>query len=419
MIAVATTIAVFTATPRAAAAQSECREWHECRQLALDAYTRGEYERFHDLAWRTVQTGPARDPNLMYLLARAQSLSGRPHDAVVMLGRVLDVGFKSDAATNDDFRAARQLPQWRELEARMAPVGTPALAVTTPAVSAPVSTDVALRVPGTGLRSTGLAYDRVSSRFVVADGQARKLVILDERSNRSVDLVTSASAGFFDITALEIDPLRGDLWVVSAEASRAAADRAPATALHKLQLVSGRPLERILVPDDSPAGPSGGCRRHAQRNCAGARYHRSPDSASRRAQSRRHGHAATRWRLKPCTGRRSNDLCGLRVGIARVDITSGAATSVTGSPELQLGGLERVRWARDSLIGVQRLPDGSRRSVRIRFVNGGPVTIAVLEGNVPPSAGHAATVSGDEFFFVVQQPGGDSQDVVVRRARLR
>ena len=45
----------------------ECHEWQECRQLALDARTRGQYERFHDLAWRTVQTGPANDPALMHL----------------------------------------------------------------------------------------------------------------------------------------------------------------------------------------------------------------------------------------------------------------------------------------------------------------------------------------------------------------
>jgi hypothetical protein len=48
----------------------------ECRKLAPDAAA-PEYERFHDLAWRTLQTGPKNDPALMYLLARAQSLSGR------------------------------------------------------------------------------------------------------------------------------------------------------------------------------------------------------------------------------------------------------------------------------------------------------------------------------------------------------
>src|SRR5215470_14794961 len=95
---------VWMAQPPADPAPT-CHEWRECQRLALDSYARGEYEQFHDLAWRTLQTGPARNPELMYLVARAQSLSGRAHDALIMLGRLADMGFANDAATNDDFRA--------------------------------------------------------------------------------------------------------------------------------------------------------------------------------------------------------------------------------------------------------------------------------------------------------------------------
>src|SRR6184192_213002 len=96
-----------------------CREWQECRQLALAAADRGDYETFHDLAWRAVQTGPPRDPALMYLLARAQAVSGRPHDALIMLQRLAEMGVPSDAATNDDFDRTRQLPGWPEVLARI------------------------------------------------------------------------------------------------------------------------------------------------------------------------------------------------------------------------------------------------------------------------------------------------------------
>jgi hypothetical protein len=84
-----------------------CAEWRECRQLALAAADRGEFETFHDLAWRAVQTGPAKDAALMYLLARAQALSGRPHDALVMLRRLAEMGVPSDADTNEDFNRTR------------------------------------------------------------------------------------------------------------------------------------------------------------------------------------------------------------------------------------------------------------------------------------------------------------------------
>src|SRR4051812_13290213 len=97
-------------------ARTDCQEWHECRELALDAAARQDYERFHDLAWRTVQVGPKNDPALMYQLARAQSLSGRPGDALIMLQRLARMGTKTDAATNDDFRRVRALPEWAEFE---------------------------------------------------------------------------------------------------------------------------------------------------------------------------------------------------------------------------------------------------------------------------------------------------------------
>ena len=90
-----------------------CQEWRECRDEALEAAGRGDFERFHNLAWRTVQKGPPRDPDLMYLLARAQSLSGRPHDALVMIGRLANAGIVTDAATNRDFEAVRGLEDWR------------------------------------------------------------------------------------------------------------------------------------------------------------------------------------------------------------------------------------------------------------------------------------------------------------------
>ena len=101
-----------------------CVEWRACRELALAAAERGEYENFHDLAWRAVQTGPPKDPSLMYLLARAQALSGRPHDALIMLQRLAEMGVTPRTSrvrelATDGFRL-------RARPARTAPAATPA-----------------------------------------------------------------------------------------------------------------------------------------------------------------------------------------------------------------------------------------------------------------------------------------------------
>src|SRR4051812_10468435 len=121
-------------TRQDAAAKPDCRSMADCRQLALAAASRQDFEVFHDLAWRAVQLGPKNDPSLMYLLARAQSLSGRPNDAIVMLQRLSAMGVPTDAATNDDFRRVRALPGWAALGSANvdAPAGPGASAVKSP-----------------------------------------------------------------------------------------------------------------------------------------------------------------------------------------------------------------------------------------------------------------------------------------------
>jgi hypothetical protein len=124
----------------------DCQDTKECRELALDARARGAYEVFHNLAWRAVQTGRANDPDLMYLLARAQALSGRRRDALVMLRRLAEAGIANDAATHEDFRHVREHAEWpyvAGLAARARPVAdatpAPAPAVVIPSPKTPAA----------------------------------------------------------------------------------------------------------------------------------------------------------------------------------------------------------------------------------------------------------------------------------------
>ncbi len=119
-------------------AQITCSSHQECRDLALAAQQRGDVEAFHDLAWRTVQTGPRNDAALMFLLARAQSISGRASDALVMLKRLADRGVDiTEAETSDDFRRVRNLAAWAEWKGLPPP--TPAAASTPPAATPAVA----------------------------------------------------------------------------------------------------------------------------------------------------------------------------------------------------------------------------------------------------------------------------------------
>ena len=107
--------------------------------MALDAAGQGQYERFHDLAWRTIQTGPKSDPALMFLLARAQVLSGRPDEALKMLRRLADKGVAATAITDTDFSRVRELPGWPQVEAALAAGASGALRPAPPPVAPAVA----------------------------------------------------------------------------------------------------------------------------------------------------------------------------------------------------------------------------------------------------------------------------------------
>jgi hypothetical protein len=429
----------------------ECHEWQECRQLALDARARGQYERFHDLAWRTVQTGPANDPALMYLLARAQSLSNRPSDALLMLRRLANRGLVTDATTEEDLDAVRRLPGWPEVEALMERVAhagpAPAVAASTPEISAPTPpTPPAVPGAAPAMRNAlrfeprpveevarfsaepfvagALAYDAVSHRFLFGDVLGRRVIVLGEGSDTTVDLVREASARFHDVTAFEIDPKRGDLWVAST------ARDGGTGAIHRLQLISGRALAMIEPRPEFEAV------RLIDLAVAANGTILVLDGAAARVIGLRSG-AKTLEALMSldiaapasitAAGNEHAAYVAHRDGIVRLDLTRQSAAPVTAPEGIALGGFERIRWHRNALVGVQVLPDGSRHVVRLQLNGGRAVTVAtVLEAFLSPDAGPTfATISGDDVYYLVTQQGDSPptsgtrvMNVVVKRIRL-
>ena len=429
------------------ARDGRCTEWHDCRQQALAAASRGEYETFHDLAWRTVQTGPPKDPALMYLLARAQALSGRPHDALIMLQRLAEMGVPSDAETNDDFIGTRQLPGWPDVAASIArvirpgsppaavavptsvpaPAVTPVPSVATPAPSSAASPSPALegvRFSTGGFTPGGLAYDAVSHRFVFGDRLGRKLIVVSEGTNHPVDFVRAESAGFHEISALEIDEKRGDLWVASA----APADGAGT--LHKLQLVSGRPLKSFAVAADlgpvtlvdlavTPAGAvlvldSKGRQLLALRS-GGTALERVVQMDAREPASLAAG------------GDEGIAYVADRDGLSRIDLRARTTTRVAAPKSISLAHLEWIRWHRRSLIAIQAEDDGSRRIIRLDLnANGRAVRqTTTLEGSVPAAGQALVTITGNELVYLVDgsnaAAGRDASSVaefVAYRVRL-
>jgi hypothetical protein len=436
------TIALFPLLLLSPSQSTQCADAGACREAAVEAAGRGDFEAFHDLAWRAAQKGRPNDPELMYLLARAQSLSGRPGDALVMLRRLAQMGVRTDARDNADFERVRRLPGWPELEALLAgssstapplsapsvppPAAPPASAATAPAgpkaKSAPAATpsysaapagrrgtENAMRLTTTTMNPVGLAYDIASRRFVVGDGEGNKLMVADEVFDHVNDLISAASAGFARLSAVEIDTRRGDLWVTSSDGNGAAS-------IHKLQLVSGRVLSQIAVPSElQPIVISD--------------FAVIDDATLVLVDSRE----ARLLRVKTTTGRFERPLA-LHVstplsvapangvtyvahadGLSVVDTASGRVTSIQPAKSLSLSTLRRIRWSRGGLVAIQGEGTGSRL-VKIRLNASGRRAIAVepLDGDVQ-SVGTALTISRDAAYYVANTPEG----ATIRRVEIR
>ena len=445
-----------------------CTEWHECRQMALDAAAHGQYELFHDLAWRTVQTGPKNDPALMFLLARAQVLSGRPHDALVMLQRLADKGVAAAAVTDPDFMRTRELPGWPEVEAALAagpggalpPFATPVAAAAAPsrepetsAASAPASaptSNVATVLPPRfavplvsapasdaanfstqRFRPAGLAFDAVSQRFVIGDALARKLIVVGIGPGHADDMVRADSAEFDNVAALGIDTQRGDLWVASAEE-----DASGTSALHRLQLVSGRPLKTYRIPGslgparvvDLAVQPSGGV---VALDTAGNRLLTLARGAGEVAAAL---HLDLSGAKSIANGASENIVyIAYNDGIARVDVKARTVVPLSAPKGFDLSGFDSIRTHRDSIVGLQTSSEGRRQLVRLKLNGaGGAVREAavidqrIIEGD----ARVALTITGDELYYLAiaaapagaaTEAGGQTAAVafVIRRLALR
>jgi len=402
---------------------ASCPDAAECRAQAQAAAARGDYEVFHDLAWRAVQKGRPNDPELMLILARAQSLSGRPGDAIVMLARIADLGPLPDGAvTSDDFRTVRLLPAWPALEARLtgkpapdagapdaparapsAPLAPAPAAPSAPAPLAPESLEFALP----DIEPRGLARDAVSRRFVLGDRKASRLLVIDEVSRRVVNFVSAASAGFFeDLTAFTIDARRGDLWVVSVSGEAAAS----ASVLHKLQLVSGRGLGEARTP------PAASPVRFVDVTVTPDGTVYALDSMDSRVFRLRPGARALEsvMRLearRPTAFTAADDrilYVAAEAGLVRVDV--GTRSSVPVRSVEALTAFQSLSWRAGSLIGVERVA-ASSLIVRIPLDASGVRAQPrhVLAASPDATVG---ALAGDAYYYVAS-PG------VIRRLPLK
>ena len=102
-------------------------------------------------------------------------------------------------------------------------------------------------------------------------------------------------------------------------------------------------------------------------------------------------------------------------GLSVVDTASGRVTGIQPAKGLSLSTLQRIRWTRRGLIGIQGEGTDSRL-VRIRLSANGRRATAVepLDADVQ-CVGTALTISRDAAYYVAKTPEG----AAIRRVEIR
>jgi len=605
MAAVLAAVFMFSVAAPMAQAPAACATWQACRDATEQALREARHEEAHDLAWRTVQRGPKDDAALLALLARAQALSGRTDDALVMVRRLADRGVLVEARTDEAFARVRTRAAWADLEARLvaleqrlaeassaatatsttpsspspspAPRATvsradaparPPVARATPSSAVPPETTAGMRAgepvanarplttesaaaaaapaaggagaatasraeavpvatatppadapaarrapatPAVGAtpepaaaprppaasgapataappRASGvnrasaeapagdngrestlapararsgpaaaparsasaaaaapmttaeerevvfeervrlrtppfhlsaLVYDAVSARLLLGDRDGRKVRVLGDGFDAPVDLVRAESAGFGVVMAVDIDRVRGDLWVASAQDAAGAAG-----GLHRMQLISGRPLQTLAPPTGQQpwhpvavhVAPTGVITADDQGQLWGA----SAGAAGLRRIAVVPGRG--RLALAAAPGRDEVVLVASATQVWTVALDTGRVLEVTSPVEGALVGIEQMAAWSDRVVVVQRRADGTRHLAQWRLTDRGRQATAVVRYQPALSAGDAApglAVTGDEALVAESVAGGAEAPAAIRVRRVR
>lgn len=614
MAAVLAAVFMISVAAPMAQAPAACATWQACRDATAQALREARHEEAHDLAWRTVQRGPKDDAALLALLARAQALSGRTDDALVMVRRLADRGVLVEARTDEAFARVRTRAAWADLEARLvaleqrlaeassastptapsspspspAPRATvspadaparPPVARATPSSAVPPETTARMRAgepvaevrprtpepaataaapaapgaaaaapsraaaapattptppadapaarrapatpavgatleaaaspmppaasgapataapsrasgvnrapaeapPGDNRResaaapararggpaasvaagpSAGVAaparsasaaaaapmvaaeereavfeervrlstppfplsamvYDAVSARLVLGDRDGRKVRVLGDGFDAPVDLVRAESAGFGAVMAVDIDRVRGDLWVASAQDAAGGAG-----GLHRMQLVSGRPLQTLAPPAGQQpwhpvavhVAPTAVITADDQGQLWGA----SAGAAVLRRIATVPGRG--RLALAAVPGRDEVVLVASATQVWTVALDTGRVLEVSSPVEGALVGIEQMAAWSDRVVVVQRKPDGTRHLAQWRLTDRGRQATTVVRYQPALSAGDAApglAVTGDEALVAESVAGGAEAPTAIRVLRVR
>lgn len=210
-------------------------------KLGQEAYQAGRYDVFLAEMRRAFAARPDH-PRIIYNLASALALNGKPDEALPLLERLAAMGLSMPAEKDDDFKSLAGQDRFRAVCAALGSNG-----------AASGSSVTAVTIPGRQLILEGLAYDPASRTIFASSVRERKIVRVDSSGKSS--LFADRSAGLWSIFGMAVDSKRRLLWVATGAVPQAdgftAAD-AGKSAIVGLDLTSGKVVHRLEPADGMP-----------------------------------------------------------------------------------------------------------------------------------------------------------------------
>lgn len=207
-------------------------------KLGQEAYTAGKLDVFLVEMRRAFALRPDH-PRIIYNLASALALNGKPEEAVKLLERLGAMGLSMPAEKDEDFKSLAATDRFRAACARLAANSNPG------GKSSPSMT-----IPGKQLILEGLAYDPVGKVVFASSVRERKIFRIDAAGTTS--LLADRSAGLWSVFGMTVDSKRRILWVATGAVPQTdgftAAD-AGKSAVVGFDLKTGKAVHRLEPAD--------------------------------------------------------------------------------------------------------------------------------------------------------------------------
>lgn len=139
---------------------------------------------------------------LLYNLADAYALNGKPDEALAVLERIAAMDLFFAVENDDDFKSLFDLPRFKIIQTKFA--------LNQKAVN---RSEKAFTIPQRDLITEGIAYDSASKHFFVSSIHRRKIVSID--ANGKVSDFSTEADGLWSVSGMRVDEKRKLLWVTT------------------------------------------------------------------------------------------------------------------------------------------------------------------------------------------------------------